>query len=84
MSSNVKEMQSREKVLNTYGFDVMDIDQSGNLIYRQKKVCCDSGYFMKQVEVDHLEGSNDNKLRVQMAEKLKVVIFALAIAICNL
>ena len=47
MSSNVKEMQSREKVLNTYGFDVMDIDQSGNLIYRQKKVCCDSGYFMK-------------------------------------
>ena len=40
MSSNVKEMQSREKVLNTYGFDVMDIDQSGNLIYRQKKVGC--------------------------------------------
>ena len=34
--------------------------------------------------MDHLEGSNDNKLRVQMAEKLKVVIFALAIAICNL
>ena len=36
--SNVKEMHQREKILNTYGFDVMDIDESGNLIYRQKKV----------------------------------------------
>lgn len=31
-------MQQREKILNTYGFDVMDVDESGNLIYRQKKV----------------------------------------------
>lgn len=37
-SSNVKEMHQREKILNTYGFDVMDVDENGNLIYRQKKV----------------------------------------------
>lgn len=37
-SSNLKEMQQREKLLNTYGFDVMDADEDGNLIYREKKV----------------------------------------------
>ena len=36
--SNVKEMQQREKLLNTYGFDIVEADEDGNLIYREKKV----------------------------------------------
>ena len=36
--SNVKEMHQREKLLNTYGFDVVEADEDGNLIYREKKV----------------------------------------------
>lgn len=38
MCSNMKEMHQREKILNTYGFDVLDVDDNGELIYRQQKV----------------------------------------------
>ena len=36
--SDEKEMRKRERLLNTYGFDVLDTDENGNLIYRQKAV----------------------------------------------
>ena len=36
--SDEKEMRKRERLLNTYGFDVLDTDEQGNLIYRQKAV----------------------------------------------
>lgn len=35
---DIKQMKQREQLLNTYGFDVVDTDQDGNLIYREKKV----------------------------------------------
>ena len=38
MYSDVREMHQREKILNTYGFDVLDVDANGELIYRQQKV----------------------------------------------
>ena len=38
MCSDVKGMKQREKLLNTYGFDVVETDADGNLIYREKKV----------------------------------------------
>ncbi len=41
--SNVKEMQQREKLLNTYGFDIVEADEDGNLIYREKKVVSKGG-----------------------------------------
>ena len=41
--SNVKEMQQREKLLNTYGFDIVEADEDGNLIYREKKVVSRGG-----------------------------------------
>ena len=31
-------MKQREKLLNTYGFDVLEKDENGNLIYREKAV----------------------------------------------
>ena len=31
-------MRQREKLLNTYGFDVLETDQNGDLIYREKAV----------------------------------------------
>jgi len=31
-------MKKREKILNTYGFDVLEVDGNGELIYRQKAV----------------------------------------------
>lgn len=36
--SNESEMRQRERLLNTYGFDVLDTDENGDLIYRQKAV----------------------------------------------
>ena len=36
--SDVKGMKQREKLLNTYGFDVVETDADGNLIYREKNV----------------------------------------------
>ncbi|KAK8828984.1 hypothetical protein WA538_000986 [Blastocystis sp. DL] len=59
---NVAEMKQREKLLNTYGFDVLETDENGNLIYREKAV---------EAEKDPLEGVNENALRVKMAEKMK-------------
>lgn len=73
MNSNVKEMHQREKILNTYGFDVMDVDESGNLIYRQKKVISIFHNYAKE-DVDPLEGVNENKMRVKLAEIAKVVV----------
>ena len=35
-------MKQREQLLNTYGFDVVEADEDGNLIYREKKVIVDS------------------------------------------
>ena len=35
---DIKQMKQREQLLNTYGFDVVETDQDGNLIYREKKV----------------------------------------------
>ena len=35
-------MKQREQLLNTYGFDVVEADEDGNLIYREKKVVVDS------------------------------------------
>lgn len=69
--SNVKEMHQREKILNTYGFDVIEADADGNLIYREKKV----GLCWRvhgQEEKDPLDGVNENALRVKMVEKKKV------------
>lgn len=37
-SRDMKQMKQREQLLNTYGFDVVDTDQDGNLIYREEKV----------------------------------------------
>lgn len=36
--SDVSQMKKREKILNTYGFDVLEVDGNGELIYRQKAV----------------------------------------------
>ncbi|KAK8822980.1 hypothetical protein AV274_4122 [Blastocystis sp. ATCC 50177/Nand II] len=57
---NVKEMQQREKLLNTYGFDIVEADEDGNLIYREKKE-----------EKDPMDGVNENALRVKLIEKKK-------------
>ena len=57
---DVSQMKKREKILNTYGFDVLEVDGNGELIYRQKAE-----------EKDPLEGVNENALRVKMAEKKK-------------
>ena len=71
--SDEKEMRKRQRLLNTYGFDVLDTDEQGNLIYRQKAVGSINQMFgYKQEEKDPLEGMNDNALRVKMAEKMKV------------
>lgn len=73
MCSDVAEMRQREKLLNTYGFDVLEVDEKGELIYRQKAVhTCD--IFSIQEADDPLEGVNENALRVKMAEKKKVRI----------
>lgn len=64
-------MQQREKLLNTYGFDVMDADEDGNLIYREKKVVS-MRESERQEEKDPLDGVNENVLRVKMIEKKKV------------
>lgn len=64
-------MQQREKLLNTYGFDVMDADEDGNLIYREKKVVS-MREGERQEEKDPLDGVNENVLRVKMIEKKKV------------
>ncbi|CBK24445.2 uncharacterized protein [Blastocystis hominis] len=60
---DIKQMKQREQLLNTYGFDVVETDQDGNLIYREKKVIPE--------ESEPLEGINQNALRVKMAEKMK-------------
>ena len=41
-------MRKRERLLNTYGFDVLDTDENGNLIYRQKAV----GYLESSLLMD--------------------------------
>ena len=72
MCSNMKEMHQREKILNTYGFDVLDVDDNGELIYRQQKVQLLLSSIYIQEEKDPLEGVNENKMRVKLAEKAKV------------
>lgn len=74
MCSNMKEMHQREKILNTYGFDVLDVDDNGELIYRQQKVQLLLSSIYIQEEKDPLEGVNENKMRVKLAEKAKVPI----------
>ena len=74
MCSNMKEMHQREKILNTYGFDVLDVDDNGELIYRQQKVQLLLSFIYIQEEKDPLEGMNENKMRVKLAEKAKVPI----------
>ena len=69
--SNVKEMHQREKILNTYGFDVIEADADGNLIYREKKVGLGSRVH-GQEEKDPLDGVNENARRVKMVEKKRV------------
>lgn len=64
-------MKKREKILNTYGFDVLEVDGNGELIYRQKAVSS-VHIVSSQEEKDPLEGVNENALRVKMAEKKKV------------
>ena len=68
----MKEMHQREKILNTYGFDVLDVDDNGELIYRQQKVQLQLSFIYIQEEKDPLEGVNENKMRVKLAEKAKV------------
>ena len=70
----MKEMHQREKILNTYGFDVLDVDDNGELIYRQQKVQLLLSSIYIQEEKDPLEGVNENKMRVKLAEKAKVPI----------
>ena len=74
MCSNMKEMHQREKILNTYGFDVLDVDDNGELIYRQQKVQLLLSFIYISEEKDPLEGVNENKMRVKLAEKAKVPI----------
>ena len=64
-------MKQREKLLNTYGFDVFDVDENGDLIYREKKVHCCYWHSLQE-ESDPLEGVNENALRVKLADKMKV------------
>ena len=70
----MREMHQREKILNTYGFDVLDVDDNGELIYRQQKVQLQLSLIYIQEEKDPLEGVNENKMRVKLAEKAKVPI----------
>ena len=70
----MREMHQREKILNTYGFDVLDVDDNGELIYRQQKVQLLLSSIYIQEEKDPLEGVNENKMRVKLAEKATVPI----------
>ena len=68
----MREMHQREKILNTYGFDVLDVDDNGELIYRQQKVQLQLSLIYIQEEKDQLESVNENKMRVKLPEKAKL------------